>query len=81
MHGMKYVLDLRLCVGGCSFSILGIDPGFDSMSTHFCSIMCILLCKFLFFIWVLLVVCVFFNLWYLFTLVFSIWCTPLVFCV
>ena len=81
MHGMKYVLDLRMCAGGCFFNILGIGPIFDSMSPHFCSIKCIILCKFLFFIWILLVVCVLLDLWYLFILVSSICCTPLVFCV
>ena len=52
VHGMKYVLDLRLCAGGCSFIMLGIGPGFVSIFPHFCSILWIILCRFLFFNWI-----------------------------
>lgn len=46
VFGMKYVLDLDLCAGGCSFNTLGIGPGFSSMSPLFRSMFCIILCRF-----------------------------------
>lgn len=49
---MKYVLDLRLYAGGHYFIILGIGPGVDYISPHFCSITCIILCRFLFLNWI-----------------------------
>ena len=32
VHSMKYILHLFLCVGGCDCSMLGMGPGFVSIS-------------------------------------------------
>jgi hypothetical protein len=34
VFGLKYVLALFLCVAGCVRRILGIGPGFSSISPH-----------------------------------------------
>ena len=32
MHSVKYILHLFLCEGGCVYNILGMGPGFVSIS-------------------------------------------------
>ena len=39
--GMKYILDLNLCGGGCVWSRFGMGPGFASMSPHNISRRCV----------------------------------------